>query len=458
MSDQPTFAGEHYPLRGAPGAGNASEITSTSAATDGTPGRWLTRKVPSFRHRNYRLFFAGQLVSVTGTWMESLAQSWLVLSLTSSAFYLGLVPVAQFLPAVILSLFGGLVADRLPKRRILMATQFGAAMLSLTMSVLIFSDRVQLWHVYLIAALLGIVNSMDTPARQSFVSEMVAKEDLVQAISLNSAVFNAGRLVGPAMAGIVLAAIGPAWCFLVNGLSFFAVIIQLQRMDDSQLFKSAARRTTGRIRDGITYALNNRPVLLTIILIGCVSTLAMNFNVWMPLLAKKTFGLGAGGFGLMMSMLGIGSMCGALFLAFIGKRRPPITFIPISAAILGVLEIGLAITGLIPTPLLFALLVLPLCGFTMTFTASMANSSVQMLAPDHLRGRVLAFYFMVFNSGMPLGALLTGATAHEFGAPGSILLSAIVCLIAAGIVIYLTRHEPSTRDDLTTASATSTAD
>lgn len=420
--------------------------------------RWLTSKVPAFRHKNYRLFFAGQLVSVTGTWMESLAQSWLVLSLTSSAFYLGLVPVAQFLPTVILSLYGGAIADRLPKRRILMCTQFGAATLSLTMSALIFSDNVHLWHVYLIAALLGIVNSMDTPARQSFVSEMVAKDDLVQAISLNSAVFNAGRLVGPAIAGIVLAAIGPAWCFLVNGLSFFAVILQLHRMDESKLFGSAVRRARGSIRDGINYALGNRQVMLTIVLIGCVSTFAMNFNVWMPLLAKNTFDIGAGGFGLLMSMLGIGSMSGALVLAFIGKRRPSITFIPISAAILGGLEILLAVIGLIPAPLLFALLVLPLAGFMMTFTASMANSSVQMLAPDHLRGRVLAFYFMVFNSGMPIGALITGVTAHEFGAPGSILLSATVCLLAASIVVYLTRHAPATQEDLATSGAASTAD
>jgi MFS family permease len=421
-------------------------------------GRWLTSKVPSFRHKNYRLFFAGQLVSVTGTWMESLAQSWLVLSLTSSAFYLGLVPVAQFVPTVILSLYGGAIADRLPKRRILMCTQFSAAMLSIIMSALIFTDRVHLWHVYFIAALLGIVNSLDTPARQSFVSEMVAKDDLVQAISLNSAVFNAGRLVGPAIAGIVLAAIGPAWCFLVNGLSFFAVILQLHRMDDSLLFGTAVRRARGGIREGVKYALGHRQVMLTIVLIGCVSTLAMNFNVWMPLLAKNTFDIGAGGFGLLMSMLGIGSMSGALFLAFIGKRRPSITFIPISAAILGGLEVLLAVVGLVSAPLVFALLVLPFAGFMMTFTASMANSSVQMLAPDHLRGRVLAFYFMVFNSGMPIGALLTGATAHEFGAPGSILLSALVCIVASSIVVYLTKRAPDTQEELVRSGAASTAD
>jgi predicted MFS family arabinose efflux permease len=339
-----------------------------------------------------------------------------------------------------------------------MCTQFGAAMLSIVMSTLIFTHAVHLWHVYLIAALLGIVNSLDTPTRQSFVSEMVAKDDLVQAISLNSAVFNAGRLVGPAVAGIVLAAIGPAWCFLVNGLSFFAVIYQLHRMDDSKLFGSTVRRARGGIREGVQYALGHRQIMLTIILIGCVSTVAMNFNVWMPLLAKNTFDIGAGGFGLLMSMLGIGSMSGALFLAFLGKRRPPITFIPISAAILGLLEILLAVVGLIPAPLVFVLLVLPLGGFMMTFTASMANSSVQMLAPDHLRGRVLAFYFMVFNSGMPVGALITGVTASKFGAPGSILLGAIVCVIASSIIVYLTRHAPEMREELAGTAAASTAD
>lgn len=374
--------------------------------------------------------------------MESLAQSWLVLTLTSSAFYLGLVPVAQFLPAVALGLYGGKIADRFPKRRILVITQFCAAMLSIALSLLIFTDRVQLWHVFLTAALLGFVNAIDTPSRQAFVSEMVPKEDLVQAISLNSAVFNAGRLVGPAVAGVVLAAIGPAWCFLVNGLSFFAVIIQLLRMDESKLFQSAVRRGKNSIREGISYAIHHAVIMRTILIIGFVSTFAMNFNVWMPLLAKDTFDIGAGGFGLLMSLLGLGSLSGALFLAFIGRRRPSSTIIALTGAALAISILLLGLVGALSAPLILAMLILPISGFAMTFTGSMGNSTVQMEAPDHMRGRVMAFYFMVFNAGMPLGALFAGATAHAFGAPGSMIIGAVLALVATGIIGYLTVVHP----------------
>lgn len=390
-----------------------------------------------FRHDNYRLYFAGQLVSVTGTWMGQLAQSWLVLTLTSSPFLLGLVPVAQFAPTVMLSLYGGLIADRFPKRRILMITQFFSALLQLFLAGLVFTDLVQLWHVYAIGAMLGVVNAFDTPARQSFVSEMVAKDDLVQAISLNSAVFNSGRLIGPALAGVTLAIVGPAWAFLLNGVSFFAVIFQLSRMDDTKLFQAKVRRAAGNIREGISYAVRERTVFLTIVMIGTISTFAMSFNVWIPLLAKDVFDVGAGGFGMLMSMLGLGSLSGALTLAFIGKRRPPAAAIPITAGLLALFEVVLAIIGIIDGPYLLALLVLPFAGFMMTFTASLANSSVQMLAPDELRGRVMAFYFMIFNAGIPMGALLAGTTSQRFGAPGSMLIGGTIGLAAALIVGYL---------------------
>jgi MFS family permease len=394
--------------------------------------------VPALRHRNYRLFFAGQLVSVTGTWMEALAQSWLVLSLTSSAFYLGLVPVAQFLPAVLFGLYGGVIADRYPKRRILVITQACAASISLILSALIFAGYIQLWEVFLSAALLGVVNSIDTPTRQAFVSEMVPRDDLVQAVSLNSAVFNAGRLVGPAIAGVVLAAVGPAWCFLVNGLSFFAVILQLLRMDESKLFTLKMRRASNSIREGISYAIHDSTIMRTILVIGFISTFAMNFNVWIPLLAKDTFDIGAGGFGLLMSMLGLGSMSGALFLAFMGRRRPSPSIIVLTAAALAVTLILLGLVGSLSAPVLIAILLLPIAGFAMTFTASMANSTIQMEAPDHMRGRVMAFYFMVFNSGMPIGALFAGVTSHAFGVSTSIIIGAIIGLVATLIIGYFT--------------------
>ncbi len=392
-----------------------------------------------FRHDNYRKYFGGQLVSVVGTWMAQIAQSWLVLTLTDSPMWLGLIPVFQFGPSVLFGLWGGLIADRFPKRQIMITTLFASSMLQFAMAALILSDRIQLWHVFAIAALLGVVQAFDTPARQAFASELVPRDQLIQAVSLNSAVFNAGRLVGPALGGLLLALVGSGWCFVLNGVTFFAVIFQLLRMDESKFFSPLGRRTGGSSREGIAFIRSNHTIKLIILMMASITTFTMSFGVWMPLLAREVLDRGAGGFGILMSMLGFGAMIGGLALAFSGSRRPSSSVIPLTAGALGCTCVVIGLAGFASAPLFVFLLILPIAGFMQTFTASLSNSSVQMLAPDELRGRVISIYFMVFNTGLPIGALIAGATSEWFGMPGSIVAGGSIALVAAGLVAYLGR-------------------
>lgn len=388
--------------------------------------------------RNYRIFFAGQAVSLTGTWMQSLAQSWVVLTITSSPVLLGLVTMLQFLPTLALGLVGGVVADRFPKRRILLVTQAASSALALVLSALVFTDRVELWHVYVLAGLLGIVNSFDMPARQSFVPELVGKTHLLNAVALNSALFNAARIIGPALAGIVLAAFGPAWCFLANGLTYWAVLLSLGLMRESELIGHGGRRARTAVRDGLHFVRESRAVLLTIVMIGILSAFGLNFTIWMPLLARNDFAIGAGGFGLLMSMIGVGSFIGAMSLAF-RKRAPSLTLIARLGVLLGISELAVGYLAHIPVSLQVALVVLPALGFSMTSAASLCNASIQTLSPDHLRGRVMSIYLTVFTGTTPLGALLAGATSDWFGAPLSMMFAGAVVLAGALAIGYLAR-------------------
>jgi predicted MFS family arabinose efflux permease len=397
----------------------------------------MASKAPVFNNDNYRKYFGGQLISVVGTWMAQIAQSWLVLELTNSPLLLGLIPVFQFGPSVVLGLWGGLIADRFPKRQIMITTLAASSILQFILAALILSGEIELWHVFAIASALGAVQAFDTPARQAFASELVPREQLIQAVSLNSAVFNAGRLVGPALGGLILALVGSGWCFMFNGVTFFAVIAQLLRMDESKLFSPLGRRTGGSSKEGITFIRSSRPILLMILMMGSITTFSMSFGVWMPLLARDVLDRGAGGFGILMSMLGLGAMIGGLALAFSGSRRPSSRIIPITAGLLASACILVAIAGMLDAPLFAFLFILPIAGFMQTFTASLSNSSVQMLAPDELRGRVISIYFMVFNTGIPIGAIIAGATSEWFGMPGSMLLGGAIALAAAVIVAYL---------------------
>ncbi|HYI14237.1 MAG TPA: MFS transporter [Thermomicrobiales bacterium] len=390
----------------------------------------LPRGLAAFKHRNYRLFYFGQLISVTGTWMQTLAQSWLVLSLTSSAFLLGLVSVFQFAPMLVLGLFAGLVADRAPKRRLLVCTQAISAVLAGTLAILTFTDTIQLWQIYLLGFLLGVNNAFDMPTRQAFVVEMVGKDDLPNAIALNSSLFNAARIVGPAVAGALLAAFGPAVCFAINSVSYIAVISGLLMMQVAPLARAqVTQRRLEQIREGLRYVRRTPEILRPVVLVGFVATFGMNTNIWVPLLAKNDLDGGASGFGLLMSAMGVGSLIGALGLAFLVtsvKRWMLFT----TAAALGVGNLILALVGAIPLAIPVAMLVLAGIGLVSTTTMAMANTTVQTAAPDEMRGRIMSVYTTVFTGTAPFGALIASAIANRFGTPISIMVGGTVTLLA----------------------------
>ncbi|MEA2515334.1 MAG: hypothetical protein QOJ59_4823, partial [Thermomicrobiales bacterium] len=385
----------------------------------------LPRGLSALRHRNYRLFFAGQLVSVVGSWMQTTAQSWLVVSMTASAFKLGLVNVCQFAPVLVLGLFAGVVIDRVPKRLVLLGTQAASALLAATIAILDGTGQIRLWQVYAVGLGIGIVNAFDMPSRQAFVVEMVGKEDLTNAIALNSSVFNAGRLVGPAVAGLLIASFGTAVCFGLNAISFLAVIASLLMMRITEVRVQRTGSGLALLREGLAYVRATPVVLLTITLAGFVATFGMNFSVWVPVLAKQEFAVGADGFGILLSALGLGSLAGALALAFFGRGARPSVML-MAAATLGIGELLLAVATGFSAPVVVALLLLPLMGFAMTMTMAMANTTVQMSTPNELRGRVLSVYLTVFAGSAPFGALLAGAAANGFGTAASIAMGGAV--------------------------------
>lgn len=395
----------------------------------------LPRGLAAFRYRNYRLFWFGQLVSVTGTWMQSLAQSWLVLSLTTSAFLLGLVSVFQFAPVLLIGLFAGVLVDRVRKRNLLVVTQALSAVLAGLLAVLTWTGRIELWMVYAIAFCLGTVNAFDMPTRQAFVVEMVGKDDLMNAIALNSSLFNAARIIGPAVAGVLLAAVGPAAAFGLNSVSYLAVITGLLMMKLGPHIDVVRGRGLQQLREGLGYVRSTDAILRPILLVGLVATFGMNFNVWIPLLAKQDLNSGAGGFGLLMAASGVGSLIGALALAFLVtsvKRWMLFT----TAATLGALDIALAVAGAIPLAIGIAMLVLAAIGFCSTTTMAMANTTVQTSAPDELRGRVMSVYTTVFAGTAPFGALIAGAISNNFGTPASLFVGGLVTMTAVALVAY----------------------
>src|SRR5438034_388617 len=403
----------------------------------------LLRTFVALRHRNFRLFWFGQLISLIGTWMQSIGQAWLVLQLTHSAWLLGVVGALQFLPIMLFSLFGGVLADRLPKRRVLLFTQSFAMLQAAVLWILVASGQIQIWEVLVLASLLGLTNSVDMPTRQAFVVEMVGREDLPNAIALNSSVFNMARVVGPGLGGLIIAFLGIAPLFLLNAISFVPVIIGLALIRMSELHALVKHSTTTNetpkqstlqsLREGLAYVVHTPSVLLIIAVIGVVSLFGINFNVVLPLFATDVLHAGAIGFGLISSALGAGSLCSALWLAW-SNRRPSVTWLLYSVGIFCVLEILFALSHLY----LLSLVLIASVGFAQIAFSATANTTVQTVAPDYLRGRVMSVYMMVFAGSIPLGNLFTGAIAHLLGAPVALLAGAGLSLIA-GIVGWILR-------------------
>jgi len=395
----------------------------------------LSSGFSALKHRNYRLFFAGQFISVTGTWMQTIAQAWLVLTLTSSALKLGLVNVLQFAPILVFGLVSGVVADRIPRRQILIATQAISAFLAVTLALLTWTDRVQLWHIYGLALSLGIVNSFDMPARQAFVGDMVSQDGLPNAIALNSSLFNAGRLIGPAIAGVLLSVFGPALCFALNSLSYIAVLTSLLMMSIPALKdRPIPSKGLTQIREGLSYVRNTPAVATTLSMVAVVGVFGLNFNVWMPLLARNDLGTGAAGFGLLMAALGLGSLAGALILAF-RVRGPVPSRMLATAGLLGGTEVVLAVAAILGAPVSVALIVVVVLGFAMTSTMAMANTVVQSSTPPALRGRVMSVYMTIFAGSAPFGALLAGVVSEFISTPASIMLGGAVTLAAVAVLL-----------------------
>ena len=391
----------------------------------------------ALRHRNFRFFFFGQLVSVTGTWMQTLALGWLIGTLVGwdqAVVYIGLLGAVQFLPVLALGLFGGIIADIWPKRMTVIGTQTAAGLLALVLGGLDYLHVVAVWHVFVLAFLLGLVNAVDMPARQSFVVEMVGSDDVANAIALNSAVFNGARIVGPAIAGILIGVLGTALCFILNGLSYGAVVIGLLAMRDSELRPAdrlAMPRSLTAIRsnlgEGLRYVWRTPIVLLAISVIGFVSTFGMNFNVVLPVMAANVLKVGSGGYGLLFTAMGAGALISALAVATL--QRPRVRVLLAGGMVLGVAELVLAST----TNYAVALAAVFFAGVGAIATAASANSLVQITVPGPLRGRVMSVYTTVFAGSTPIGNGLTGGVGGLLGTPAALVMNGAVTLGAEAV-------------------------
>lgn len=412
----------------------ASETTRTPPAKPPARKRRLPQGLSAFSVRDYRIYFAVQLISLSGLWMQTLAQSWLVLQMTNSPLLLALINIVQFAPALVLGLPGGVVADRVVKRNLILVTQTISGILAGIMAFLVTSGRVELWHVYLIALLFGLVDSFDLPARQAFVANMVGRDNLQNAVALNSALFNATRVVGPALAGVILAKGGTALCFALNAVSFVPVVVGLALMESRGHPAPGARQGSARaqLREGLRFTLATPAILLPIVLAGFVATFGMNFSVWVPLLADQEFGAGAAGFGLMMSALGVGSLIGALALAFF--RRANKRAMIVTAVCFGVAEVLLALAAGAGVPVVVALPIMSAIGFFMSSTMATANTVVQTNAPDELRGRVMSIYTTVFAGTTPIGAAIAGTLSALAGAAFAVGAGGVLVILAAAAV------------------------
>ncbi len=406
----------------APAPNRRNETRTTSLPTKGGT-------FSSLRVRNYRLFAAGQVVSNTGTWMQRIAQDWLVLSITGSSAAVGITTALQFLPMMLLGLYGGVIADRCPKRRLLLMTQAAMGVTGLALAVLTLTGRVEVWHVYLTALALGLVTVVDNPARQAFVVEMVGPADLRNAVSLNSANFQSARLVGPAVAGVLITAVGSGWAFLANGLSFAAPIAGLLLMRTSELHKvDRAPRGKGQLREGLAYVAGRPELIWPIVLVGFIGTFGFNFPIWLTAYVNDVFHADASTYGLLNTLMAAGSLVGALLAARRGSSR--MRLLIGAAGAFGLLEITAALA---PSFWVFALLLVPIgmCGLTINVTA---NSSLQLASDPALRGRVMSLFMMVFMGGTPLGAPLVGWITDAYGPRTGFLAGGAVSALAATAV------------------------
>jgi len=390
----------------------------------------LPTTLRALRYRNFQLFFGGQTISLIGTWMQNVAQAWLVYQLTGSSTKLGLVTFAGQIPVCLFAPLGGIVSDRFRRQRVVIATQAASMLLALALAALTLTGAVRETHVYVLAALLGVVNAFDIPARQAFIMEMVGREDLMNAIALNSSMFNASRVIGPAVAGILVSTIGEGWCFFANGVSYIAVIVGLMMMKiKTQTRLKPPGSPMADVIEGFRFVIDSPPIHQLMILLGVISVTGSPVSALMPIFADRILHGGARGLGILMGATGVGALCGALLLAsrqtVFGLGR----WVVISAAAFGASMMAFAASH--SFWLSFAVL-LP-TGLAMMVEMGSTNTLIQTMSPDHLRGRVMAVYSMMLMGMAPVGALIGGVAAGRWGAPATLAGCGIICMCAAAV-------------------------
>ena len=387
----------------------------------------------SFRHRNYRILYPANAVSNIGTWAQRIAQDWLVLELTNnSGTYLGLVTAVQFLPILLFSLHGGKFADRFNKRKALILTNVLGGASSLVLGILVVTESVYLWQVFALAGVLGLSNAIDGPVRQSFTTEIVGPDDLPNAVSLNSANFNAGRLIGPAVSGGLIAAFGTGPSFLVNGLSYCFVIAALFQLNEKTFFRQDQKKSDGNIREGINYVRSRPDIYVVLLIVFFISTFGLNFQIFNALMATKEFGLGPASFGLMGTFVAIGSFTGAVGSARLERFRS--TKFVVKGGI--AFSISVIVLSVLPTFTTY-MIWLPICGVSALTTLVSANSIVQTSSDPAIRGRVMGFYLLIFMGGTPFGSPLIGVMTEVIGIRPTIAICGLIPLLTS-IVIWFT--------------------
>jgi MFS family permease len=385
--------------------------------------RFARQTFASLAVRNYRLYFFGMLVSASGTWMQSVAQGWLVLKITGSGTAVGLVTAMQFLPMLLGGAWGGVIADRFDKRRTLIVSQLALALSATALATVTLTGVVTLWMVFAAAFLTGCATVIDNPTRQAFVIELVGPDRIANAVALNSAMFNAARIVGPAIGGILILVAGTGMCFAYNAISYLAVVVGLAMMRTDELRRSTpVARAKGQVREGLRYVANTPQLRRPLLLVAVVGTFSLNFTVLMPLLARFTFHAGPGTLGLLTSTMGVGSLVGALAAA--ARAKPSPTMLVGSAIALGVFMFGVAIAPTLTT----AIPLLALAGAATITFLSTANSLLQLTSSTEMRGRVMALYALVFLGSTPIGGPIVGFASQQFGARAGFAIGAVAAL------------------------------
>jgi MFS family permease len=398
----------------------------------------------SFRHRNYRILFPANAASNIGTWAQRVAQDWLILQLTdNSGIYLGLVTAIQFAPVLLFSLQGGALADRINKRKLLIFTNFIGALSSLGLGLLVLAGNVQIWHVFFFAATLGISSALDAPIRQSFTSEIVGHSDIANAVSLNSANFNAGRLVGPALSGFLIARFDTGPSFLINSFTYLFVILALLRMRESDFFIQEKKVTQGTVREGLDYALARPDLYVVMLVVFFVATFGLNMQIFNALMATKEFGKGPASYGLLGTYVAIGSLTGALISARLERFRRTIFVIKGGA----IFSLAITLLSIAPTYTWYSLW-LPICGLSALITLITANSLIQVNSDPSIRGRVSGIYLLIFMGGTPFGSPLIGWLVEIIGVRETIALCGLISLGACLTIWAIFRNKVNLPHDI----------